>query len=69
MIKNFPNTVKEEYSKLNDGICCKEVFDHTGYHLHRCHRKVKETIDGVGFCGFHARSVKKWRYIKNKGRK
>ena len=61
MSKNFPYTVKVGYAKLNDWICCSEVSDHTGYHFWRCNRKVKETISGIGFCGIHARSIKRWR--------
>lgn len=54
----FPYTVKEEYFKLNDNQCCSEVGT---WFFHRCPKKVKEFIDGVGFCGIHARSIKHWR--------
>jgi len=60
-MENFPYLVKEKYAKLKDGICCHEKTDHTGFHFFRCDKKIKEYIDGVGFCGIHAGSVKKWR--------
>lgn len=60
-MKNFPYTVVEKYAKFPDGRCCNEMCDRTGFYFHRCKRKVKEYIDGVGFCGIHARSVRKWR--------
>jgi len=58
---NFPYTVKMEYAKLNDERCCSKVSDHTGFHFRRCTKKTKKYIDGVGFCGIHARSIKKWQ--------
>ena len=56
----FPYTVNQEYVKLNDGICCNTVSQDS-WHWHRCTKKVKELIDGVGFCGIHARSIKIWK--------
>ena len=63
-MSNFPYTVEEKYVELNDGKCCHTIPDYTGFYQRRCSRPVKEVIDGVGLCGIHARSVKKWR--KNK---
>lgn len=59
---NFPYTVKEENIK-DDGKCCDSVSP-SGWHRYRCGNPVKEIIDGVGFCGIHARSIKKWRFLK-----
>ena len=59
--KLFPYTIKERYAVLNDGRCCAQVSDHTGFHFFRCDKKEKEKIDGVGLCGIHSRMVKKWR--------
>ena len=58
---NFPYYVKEKWATLKDNICCCQVSDHSGFYFHRCKHKVKEYIDKVGFCGMHARSIKKWR--------
>jgi len=58
----FPYTVKEEYMKLNDNRCC-DTYMPDGWHIVRCKNKVKETIDEIGFCGIHARAIKKWRAI------
>jgi len=60
-MKNFPYFVEEKYVSLNDGRCCAERVDVTGYHFRRCRLKASRTMDGVGFCGIHARSVEKWR--------
>ena len=59
-MKNFPYTVNEEYAKLKDNRCCSTYMP-DGWRSIRCSRKVKETIDGIGFCGIHARKIKKWR--------
>ena len=64
MSADFPYSVEIKYAKYNDDRCCSEVSDHTGFHFYRCKHKVKETIDGIGFCGIHARSIKKWRAYK-----
>jgi len=60
-MKNFPYLVREKYAKLNDGKCCYEMSDRTGFHFYRCSKKAKKYIDGIGFCGIHARSVERWR--------
>ncbi len=63
MNANFPYTVNVEFSKLDDGRCCNQTTDHTGFHFFRCNHPAKAEIDGVGFCGIHARSIKRWREI------
>jgi hypothetical protein len=60
-MENFPYNVKDEYIKLNDGDCCVEMSDRTGWHFYRCHRKASKQIDGVGLCGIHNRMVENWR--------
>ena len=62
--QDFPYTIKLEYALLLDNRCCGEVTDHTGFHFSRCPHPIKESIDGIGLCGHHARRVKKWRENK-----
>ena len=59
----FHYKIKKEYAVLNDGKCCQQVTDYTGFHFFRCKSKAKEVIDGIGLCGKHANSLKKWRNI------
>ena len=59
-MERFPYTVNEEYAKLNDSRCC-DTYMPDGWHSERCSKKIKEVIDGIGFCGVHARAIKKWR--------
>ncbi len=57
----FPYTVNVDNAKLNDNKCCSEVSNYTGFSFFRCSKEVKEYIDGIGFCGIHAKSIKNWR--------
>lgn len=57
----FPYTVKVAFAKLDDGRCCSSVSTYAGYMWYRCSYKEKEKIDGVGLCGIHANSLKRWR--------
>jgi hypothetical protein len=56
----FPYTVKRSLASLNDGICCHTVSIDS-WHTRRCNKKLKQTLDGIGLCGIHARSVLNWR--------
>jgi hypothetical protein len=56
----FPYTVKKEYMRLDDNLCCHTIPEGP-WHTARCNKSVKQIIDGIGLCGIHARSVLNWR--------
>ena len=57
----FPYTIKQKYIEYQDGQCCWQKTNHTGFHFFRCPKPATKKIDNAGLCGIHANSVEIWR--------